>query len=111
MRPPHCRLWKAATLAKLEIGWGDKRLTIPIRRADGELQGLLRYAPTATRTVKMMATPGTRLGPVPHPALDPSEWVVLTEGPGRHDLGALCRSAGDRGPGRSRIGIPPGRRR
>jgi hypothetical protein len=42
---------------------------------------VLRYAPTHERAPKMLAARGTRLGLVPHPAAEPSEWVVLA---GRH---------------------------
>ena len=69
------------TLRHLGIGWDSHRLTIPIRGIDGHLQGLLRYAPIATRTAKMIATPGTRLGLIPHPAAEPPRWIVLAEGP------------------------------
>ncbi|MGZ4325537.1 MAG: toprim domain-containing protein [Solirubrobacteraceae bacterium] len=70
-----------ATLQHLGIGWDGRRLTIPIRGGDGELHGVLRYAPTATRTAKMIAMPGTRLGLIPHPTTEPSQWIILTEGP------------------------------
>ena len=69
------------TLRHLGVGWDGHRLTIPIRGIDGHLQGVLRYAPIATRTAKMIATPDTRLGLIPHPAAEPSRWIVLTEGP------------------------------
>ena len=81
LRPEHGRLWDRATLTRLGIGWDGHRLTIPIRARDGELRGVLRYAPSATRTAKMIATRGTRLGLIPHPASEPSKWIVLTEGP------------------------------
>jgi hypothetical protein len=48
---------------------------------DGGLRGVLRYAPTHERAPKMLAARGTRLGLIPHPAAEPSEWVVLVEGP------------------------------
>src|SRR5439155_14388900 len=57
------------------------RLLIPIRDRWGGLRGVLRYAPRHDRAPKMLAVPGTRLGLVPHPAAEPSDWIVLVEGP------------------------------
>ena len=45
------------------------------------MRGLLRYAPTHDHAPKMLAARGTRLGLIPHPAAEPSTWVVLVEGP------------------------------
>jgi len=42
---------------------------------------VLRYAPTHDHAPKMLAARGTRLGLIPHPAAEPSTWVVLVEGP------------------------------
>jgi hypothetical protein len=67
LRPEHRSLWDPVTLRHLGIGWDGHRLTIPIRDVDGDLQGLLRYAPIATRTAKMIAAPRTRLGLIPIP--------------------------------------------
>jgi hypothetical protein len=41
----------------------------------------LRYAPSYDRAPKVLAKRGTRLGLIPHPAAEPSSWVVLVEGP------------------------------
>ena len=56
-------------------------MIIPIRDRRGELPGVLRYAPSHDRAPKMLAVRGTRLGLIPHPAAEPSRWVVLVEGP------------------------------
>ena len=81
LRPPQRCLWHQRTARELELGLDRGRITVPIRRADGELQGLLRYAPTHTRGPKMIALPGSALGLIPSPAVDPSPWVLLVEGP------------------------------
>jgi hypothetical protein len=65
LRPEHRHLWKLATLRELGIGWDGRRLTIPVRDVDGRLRGVLRYAPIATRSPKMIAATGTRLGLIP----------------------------------------------
>jgi DNA primase len=54
---------------------------IPVRDAAGGLRGVLRYAPSHDRAPKVLAVRGTRLGLIPHPAVEPSEWIVLVEGP------------------------------
>jgi hypothetical protein len=66
---------------ELGCGWERGRVLIPIRNQDGGLRGVLRYSPTHERAPKMLAARGTRLGLIPHPAAEPSEWVVLVEGP------------------------------
>ena len=81
LRPPQRCLWHQRTARELELGLDRGRITVPIRRADGELQGLLRYAPTHTRGPKMIALPGSALGLIPSPAVDASPWVLLVEGP------------------------------
>ena len=47
----------------------------------GGVRGLLRYAPTHDHAPKMLAARGTHLGLIPHPAAEPSPWIVLVEGP------------------------------
>ena len=74
-------MWSRATLLELGCGWERGRVTIPIREGDGGLRGVLRYAPSHDRAPKMLAARGTRLGLIPHPAAEPSTWVVLVEGP------------------------------
>ena len=74
-------VWSRATLLELGCGWERGRVLIPVRNGDGELRGVLRYAPTHDRAPKMLAARGTRLGLIPHPAAEPSTWVVLVEGP------------------------------
>jgi 5S rRNA maturation endonuclease (ribonuclease M5) len=75
-------LWSRAVVVDL-VGCGCERgrLLIPIRDRSGGLRGVLRYAPWHDRAPKMLAVPGTRLGLIPHPAAEPSEWIVLVEGP------------------------------
>ena len=73
------RLWSEAAMRELELGCDRGRITIPIRNADGQLRGVLRYLPGANP--KMRAVPGTRLGLIPHPAREPSGRILLVEGP------------------------------
>jgi DNA primase len=75
------RAWSYRVIRELELGFDGARITVPIRNADGRLRGILRYAPFGHCDPKMLAVPGTRLGLVPHPARDPSERIVLVEGP------------------------------
>ena len=81
LRDEHRRVWSRATLLELGCGWERGRVLVPIRDQDGGLRGLLRYAPTHDHAPKMLAARGTRLGLIPHPAAEPSTWVVLVEGP------------------------------
>ena len=81
LRSEHRRVWSRATLLELGCGWERGRVLIPVRNGAGELRGVLRYAPTHDRVPKMLAARGTRLGLIPHPAAEPSTWVVLVEGP------------------------------
>lgn len=74
-------MWSRATLLELGCGGERGRVLIPIRNQDGGLRGVLRYAPTHERAPKMLAARGTRLGLIPHPAAEPSEWVVLVGPP------------------------------
>lgn len=63
------------------VGFDGARITIPVRNAQGLLRGVLRYDPFGRRDPKMRSVPGTRLGLVPHPACEPSQHIVLVEGP------------------------------
>jgi hypothetical protein len=74
------RLWDLRVMRELELGYDRGRITIPIRSGEGRLRGVLRYRP-GSRTRKMLAVPGSRLGLVPHPAWEPSRRLVLVEGP------------------------------
>ena len=75
------RGWWYETMRALELGVDRGRITIPIRNGCGALRGVLRYQPEPTGRPKMLAAPGTRLGLVPHPAAEPSERILLVEGP------------------------------
>ncbi len=75
------RGWKQETIRALGLGVDRSRITIPIRNARGSLRGLLRYQPEPTSRPKMLATPGSRLGLIPHPAGEASERILLVEGP------------------------------
>ncbi|MGH2857540.1 MAG: toprim domain-containing protein [Solirubrobacteraceae bacterium] len=75
------RAWAPSAVRRLGIGYDGARITIPIRNASGRLRGVLRYDPFGPRRPKMLAAPGTRLGLIPHPEVEPSERVILTEGP------------------------------
>jgi hypothetical protein len=73
------RAWRSEAIDSLELGLHRGRVTIPIRTGFGELRGVLRYQPRGDP--KMLAVEGTRLGLMPHPALEASENVLLVEGP------------------------------
>jgi Toprim-like len=96
LRDSQRRLWSRTTLLDLECGWERGRVLIPIRRSCGDLRGLLRYAPSHDHAPKVLAARGTRLGLIPHPAAEPSNWIVLVEGPPdmiaarSHDLSAIA---------------------
>jgi hypothetical protein len=85
------RGWRYPAMRELEVGIEVSvqdgaarlgRLTIPIRDAQGELRGVLRYRlPWRTFGAKVLSATGTRLGPVPHPARELSAHVLLVEGP------------------------------
>jgi len=81
LRDEQRRVWSRATLLELGCGWEHGRVLVPIRDQDGGLRGVLRYAPKHDHAPKMLAARGTRLGLIPHPAAEPSTWVVLVEGP------------------------------
>jgi len=73
------RGWRYETLRALGLGHDCGRITIPIRDARGELQGLLRYKPAGRP--KMLAELGSRVGLIPHPAVETSKRILLVEGP------------------------------
>ena len=75
------RGWRHETIRALELGHDRGRITIPIRDARGELQGLLRYQPKPADGPKMLAELGTRIGLIPHPAAETSKRILLVEGP------------------------------
>ena len=75
------RGWCYRTMRELELGIDRGRITIPIRSGGGRLRGLLRYQPDHSRRPKMLAAPGSRLGLVPHPVVEPSQRILLVEGP------------------------------
>jgi hypothetical protein len=75
------RRWRYQTMRDLELGVDRSRITIPVRNAHGDLRGLLRYQPEPTGRPKMLATPGTRLGLIPHPSVEHSPRILLVEGP------------------------------
>jgi Toprim-like len=76
------RGWRYGAMCDLEVGVDPGgRLTIPIRTAAGDLQGVLRYQPWRTHGPKMLAVRGTRLGLIPHPARELAPHVILVEGP------------------------------
>ena len=75
------RGWRNETIRALELGHDRGRITIPIRDARGELQGLLRYQPKPAAGPKMLAELGTRIGLIPHPAAETSKRILLVEGP------------------------------
>ena len=81
LRDEQRRLWQRQTADELDLGWDRGRVIIPIRDADGGVQGVLRYAPRRTRAPKMLAMAGTRLGLVPRPDQHPAAWYLLAEGP------------------------------
>ena len=81
LREQHRRLWRRSVADELDLGWDRGRLTIPIRDANGGLQGVLRYRPRHTEGPKMLAVSGSQLGLIPHPAIEGSPWVLLVEGP------------------------------
>lgn len=82
VRLAHERGWRYGSMCEVEVGLDPSgRLTIPIRAADGELQGVLRYAPWRTHGPKMLAVRGTRLGLIPNPVREPARRLFLVEGP------------------------------
>lgn len=90
-RLQHTRAWRHDTICALGLGYDRGRITIPVRTGSGRLRGLLRYQPEPTGRPKMLAVACSRLGLIPHPAVEASEHVLLVEGP--PDMVA-ARSAG-----------------
>ena len=84
------RGWDPNTLSELGVGFDGERITIAITDQRGALQGVLRLRLETWQQPKVLATGGTRLGLIPHPALGEGS-VVLVEGPS--DMLA-ARSAG-----------------
>jgi hypothetical protein len=75
------RAWSTRVIRDLNIGFDGARITIPVRDRRGAVRGVLRYDPFGRRDPKMLAVPGTRLGLIPHPALETSDRIILVEGP------------------------------
>jgi Toprim-like len=75
------RGWRYETIRALELGFDRGRITIPVRGARGELQGLLRYQPKPNGHPKMLFALGSRVGLIPHPTAEASERILLVEGP------------------------------
>ena len=75
------RAWSPQVMRELQLGSDGFRITIPVRDETGSLRGILRYDPFGRREPKMVAVPGTRLGLVPHPSREPSDQLLLVEGP------------------------------
>jgi hypothetical protein len=75
------RGWRYQTIRALELGHDCGRITIPIRDARGELQGLLRYQSKPAVRPKMLAELGSRVGLIPHPTAEASVGILLVEGP------------------------------
>jgi hypothetical protein len=75
------RGWSAHAICELELGLDRGRITIPIRDDAKSLTGVLRYQHHDTGRPKMLSVPGTRLGLVPHPAVQETPDVLLVEGP------------------------------
>jgi hypothetical protein len=68
-------------LARLQIGFDGRRLTLPVRDADHHLLAVLRYAPPWQRSgPKLLAVPGSRHGLFPAPSTIKAPLVWLTEG-------------------------------
>jgi DNA primase len=75
------RGWRYDAIRALGLGLDRGRITIPIRDPRGELQGLLRYQPKPADGPKMLAELGSRVGLIPHPAVETSKRILLVEGP------------------------------
>jgi Toprim-like len=73
------RGWRYGAMRYLQLGLDSSgRVTIPIRNGGGELRGV---QPLHSHGPKMLAVRGTRLGPIPHPTREPSNHLLLVEGP------------------------------
>jgi len=85
------RGWESGTLRELSIGFDGARITVPVTDERRSVQGVLRLRVEDSQRPKVLAAPGTRLGLIPHPALEPRRALLLVEGPS--DMLA-ARSAG-----------------
>jgi 5S rRNA maturation endonuclease (ribonuclease M5) len=95
------RGWGIRVIRQLQIGFDGDRITIPVRDAQGALQGVCRYSPFGQHEPKMLALPGTRLGLIPHPARIAQKYVVLVEGPPDMIAARTCGLAAIAVPGTS----------
>jgi Toprim-like len=84
------RGWEPDILRRRRIGFDGERITVPITKQCGALQGVLRLRVDAWQKPKVLAAAGSRLGLIPHPERVAGS-VVLVEGPS--DMLA-ARSAG-----------------
>jgi hypothetical protein len=110
LRAEQRALWSRAAVAEeLGCGWEHGRLLIPIRDGSRALCGALRYVPRHDRAAKMLAVAATPLGLIPHPAAEPSEWLMplvtverereirhYTDQPLSPQLDAIAHAAADR---------------
>lgn len=75
------RRFDPGTLTRLGVGWDRGRLTIPIRTATGQLQGLVRYTPWPhAGAPKALAVRGSTRDLFPAPEQLPPGRLVLCEG-------------------------------
>ncbi len=75
------RAINASTLTRFEIGQHGRRITIPVREADGRLCGVLRWLPFDRHGApKMLALPGSRRTLFPAPEHLPPGPILLCEG-------------------------------
>ena len=76
------RAWSASTIRAFELGIDANHITIPVRDAQHNLVGLLRYRPwdSGHSGPKMLAAPGSRRQLLPHPAAEACPQVLLVEG-------------------------------
>ena len=76
------RGWAAKALHLLDVGWDGRRLTLPVRDADGKLHDVLLYDPFATTGRKMIQGKGKSRLPWPAPESIEGDTVILVEGEG-----------------------------
>jgi DNA primase len=75
------RGWTPAAVRRLGLGFDAERVTFPIRDAQGDLVGLLRYAATGRRSrAKMLADAGSCRELFPAPESVPTGELLLVEG-------------------------------
>jgi hypothetical protein len=75
------RSWLYSAMHELGLGCDCGRITIPVRDELRRLVGLLRYRPWPNPgQPKMVAAIGSRRALLPHPAVEPSQRVLLVEG-------------------------------